>query len=247
MNSQQGSFRQLLIQSEDPVTLCVQFLLSWIAICDGHLSDKEQDFITKTFSIPSNGKINIIYNLVLEGGCHDITTMCNIFRVIDKEKKELLLELALMLSLSDGILAIPEIHILHLLSDVLGFNQNELNTIFNNLTGKEFPYPSDISNTEWWQKRTKKENSNRKKTSDSHDEYRDNKRTIRCSSGMTRAKALSILGLEEDAKLDEIKQVYRRLANIHHPDKFHALGPEAVAVATETFKRINEAYEYLRA
>ncbi|WP_405418779.1 hypothetical protein [Marinobacter flavimaris] len=38
---------------------------------------------------------------------------------------------------------------------------------------------------------------------------------------------------------------YRRLAQIHHPDRFTALGEESVAAASQTFVRIREAYEYL--
>ena len=54
-------------------------------------------------------------------------------------------------------------------------------------------------------------------------------------------KALYILGLEESASAQEIKLAYRRISQIHHPDKYSALGPEEVAAATETFKRINAA------
>ena len=58
-------------------------------------------------------------------------------------------------------------------------------------------------------------------------------------------QAYSILGLEYGASIDEVRRAYRRLAQVHHPDKFSALGKEAVAAATLTFQRIQDAYQYL--
>jgi DnaJ like chaperone protein len=54
-----------------------------------------------------------------------------------------------------------------------------------------------------------------------------------------------VLGLEHGASIEEVKRAYRRLAQVHHPDKFAALGKEAVAAATSTFQRIQDAYQYL--
>ncbi len=48
-----------------------------------------------------------------------------------------------------------------------------------------------------------------------------------------RGEALSVLGLEEPASVDEVRLAYRRLAMRHHPDR----GGD-----TETLQRINEAY-----
>ncbi|MDD3085055.1 MAG: DnaJ domain-containing protein, partial [Candidatus ainarchaeum sp.] len=46
----------------------------------------------------------------------------------------------------------------------------------------------------------------------------------------------SILGVSKDAKADEIKTAFRKLAHKHHPDK----GGDA-----NKFKEINEAYQVL--
>jgi len=54
-----------------------------------------------------------------------------------------------------------------------------------------------------------------------------------------------VLGLDEEATEDDVRAAYRRLSQVHHPDKFQAIGPDAVRAATETFKRIQAAFELL--
>jgi len=54
-------------------------------------------------------------------------------------------------------------------------------------------------------------------------------------------EARKLLGLGEAATLNEIKSTYRRLANIHHPDK-HTGNDNG---ETEIMKRLNKAYKLL--
>ena len=61
---------------------------------------------------------------------------------------------------------------------------------------------------------------------------------------MNRIEALNILGLESDATAQEIKEAYRETVQILHPDKF-ASNQKLQDRATEQFKRMQEAYEYL--
>jgi DnaJ like chaperone protein len=63
--------------------------------------------------------------------------------------------------------------------------------------------------------------------------------------GAPRDESYVILGLREDATVEEIKTTYRALIRKHHPDKLVAEGmaPEFVEAATEKMKRINAAYE----
>lgn len=60
-----------------------------------------------------------------------------------------------------------------------------------------------------------------------------------------RASALKILGLEENATETEIKKAYRKAAMQYHPDKQVNATQEEIVKATEKFREINEAYDFL--
>lgn len=61
---------------------------------------------------------------------------------------------------------------------------------------------------------------------------------------MNRIEALRILGLDEEATAEDIKIAYRESAQILHPDRF-ASNKKLQERATEQFKVLQEAYEYL--
>lgn len=61
---------------------------------------------------------------------------------------------------------------------------------------------------------------------------------------MNRREALKILGLEEDTTEEDIKVAYKETVQILHPDKF-AGNKKLQERATEQFKNLQEAYEYL--
>ena len=55
-----------------------------------------------------------------------------------------------------------------------------------------------------------------------------------------------VLGIPQDASQDQIKQAYREMSRMYHPDKTAHLGPELQQVAHEKMKHINRAYEMLK-
>ena len=152
------------------------------------------------------------------------------------------MEMAIGISIADGLLLPSENHILRFLADLLGVNRSGLNETFVNMTGREIPTPSDVSSARYWQdrERAREDSSQQSKGSDStnnhHEQPRHSSKAI---------AAYATLGLEPGASKEEIKQSYRRLAQIHHPDRFSSLGEESVAAASQTFVRIREAYDYL--
>ncbi|MBO4365219.1 MAG: DnaJ domain-containing protein [Eggerthellaceae bacterium] len=61
---------------------------------------------------------------------------------------------------------------------------------------------------------------------------------------MNRQEALRILGLDDDATMDDVKTAYKETVQILHPDRF-ASNKKLQERATEQFKNLQEAYEYL--
>lgn len=61
---------------------------------------------------------------------------------------------------------------------------------------------------------------------------------------MNRIEALRILGLDEDATLEDVKTAYKEMAQILHPDRF-ASKKKLQDRATEQFKLMQEAYDFL--
>nr|WP_279614666.1 J domain-containing protein [Desulfovermiculus halophilus] len=100
------------------------------------------------------------------------------------------------------------------------------------------PYPSDVSSANFWRSRAKTNSGSAGGSNTKNDSQHTSKTE-------NTAQAYAVLGLRQGATMEEIRKTYYRLAQIHHPDRFASLGEEAVAAATNTFKRINEAYEFL--
>ncbi|WP_350455320.1 J domain-containing protein [Slackia heliotrinireducens] len=61
---------------------------------------------------------------------------------------------------------------------------------------------------------------------------------------MNRIEALNILGLDSDATQEDIKTAYKECVQIMHPDRF-ANNKKLQDRATEQFKRLQDAYDYL--
>ncbi|WP_136068829.1 J domain-containing protein [Modicisalibacter radicis] len=76
---------------------------------------------------------------------------------------------------------------------------------------------------------------------DRHERRRDE----RPPPGDRSLRALHVLGLDARATRSDIKKAYRRLAQIHHPDRFYSHGERRMATASQRFQRIKNAYEYL--
>jgi DnaJ domain len=60
------------------------------------------------------------------------------------------------------------------------------------------------------------------------------------------ATVLKTLGVVEAAGAEEISAAYRKLAQIHHPDKVTKLKPEVKEYSEQKMKEINAAYALLR-
>ena len=80
--------------------------------------------------------------------------------------------------------------------------------------------------------------SGRRTRSDHRATDREPSEQGRTGSSDARSEALSVLGLKTDASQEAIKQAFRTLVKVHHPD----LGGSA-----DAFRRVNDAYQLLMA
>jgi len=58
-------------------------------------------------------------------------------------------------------------------------------------------------------------------------------------------RALAVLGLSTGASRQDIRRAYRKMAQLHHPDRFFSQSDHQVALASARFQRIKSAYDYL--
>lgn len=62
---------------------------------------------------------------------------------------------------------------------------------------------------------------------------------------MSRREALKTLDLEHDADEAAVRDAFRRMALVHHPDHVATRGEDAIAAATAKFQQIRAAYDVL--
>lgn len=238
-----SEFELLLLHSENEVGTSVLLILAWIAACDGTLDEAEAKRLSEISVASKHGHdIRLLINLAKTRNRDAIQLACEVIKPqFHGEKANLFLEMAIGISIVDGYLLATENHILRFLADLLGVTRSGLNDLFVESTGTEIPEPSDPSKASYWQAR---ERSQQRQQSDSSSgsSQRTKVPPPRDQKGIN---SYAVLGLEFGASTEEIKRAYRRLAQVHHPDKFSSLGEVSVAAATSTFRRIKEAYDYL--
>jgi DnaJ like chaperone protein len=215
--------------------------LSWIASIDGTIDESEAERLLEISESSKHGQdINQLIEIVESRDLDALQLACEIIKKYFRDgKSSLFLEMAIGMAIADGYLLPAENYIIRFIADLLDISPNKLNQIFFEITDREFPIPSDPSRVSYWQEEYESQeesDSDSKSSQGTSQSPHTNEELI---------KAYAILGLEIGATKEQIKSTFRRLAKIHHPDRFQTLGKEAVAAATVTFQRIQDAYEFL--
>jgi DnaJ-domain-containing protein 1 len=240
------SFASIFARAENPMATAMVLMLSWIAACDGAVSDEELEELR---SIAASGKgtedLSAVIEIARSGSVADLQLACEVLREVELKHRRLMLQMAVGMALEDGYLTATEGHIVRFLADVLSQTPSDLDALFREMTGQPFPPAADPSSVEWWDARER--SSRGPQSSNARDNGPRSAAPHRREStlDMRRLRDLAALGLDEDADTEGVREAYRRMAKVHHPDRFAALGPEAVKAAELSFRRIQEAYERL--
>jgi len=233
--------------------LSIVLILAWIITCDGDLANTEVEALRQLAESSGNAsELDLALTIAKQGRIEDLQLACEFITYLNRTQRRLFLQLAIGISLADGVLVTSESHILRFLADLFGLGPQGLDKVFREVTGHEFPASADSSSVDWWNARSSGGRERRTKWSREQDPSDDDEREKSSSATasaeeLDRLRYLAVLGLDGDATKDDIRNAYRRMAKIHHPDRFCPLGPEAVRAAEHTFRRIQVAYEWLSA
>lgn len=227
----------------DPARASLIVLLTWIASIDESFDPTEKAVLVDAGILGADVPIEL-EEIGTTGSSRNIALALSLLRnQMDSEQKAATLDLCIGMALADRVLRYAEIHAVELVADALGIGVAEMRSKFLERTGRAFPKPSDPSRREHWDRddRGRQEQDG----GESGKGERGSRRQQRTADSGGRVGALATLGLTGDSTKEEIKAAYRRLAMVHHPDRFAKLGPDAAKAAEHVFLRIQAAYELL--
>ncbi len=133
---------------------------------------------------------------------------------------------------SDKEISNQELNFIFSLGRSIGLSKHELNTITSLYFSSYIPFPEASS-----KKDAQKDNESKSRKTHTRNKFRSHSKL---------ENALSTFNLNKDASNQEIKLAYKQAVKKYHPDRVVHLGEEHVLKATEFFKRITVAYNYLQ-
>ncbi len=251
INIPRSPIGDLIDEGESPVAMAIIVAIAWLILADGQVADRELERLHEMVDdmlhfVTADDVLDIVRNISML----DLMTTCQIMRSLSDEHRVILMDMLIGFSLADGRLQSTENHVLRFFADLLGIGLRGLRSMYFENTGKDLPNPPDSSSATFWNRQRQTRRSSARQSSN-HDrgeasDHQDRRRNDRDSrKAAQRVEALATLGLVAEATEEEIRESYRRLVRIHHPDRFSPLGQEAVQVATRTFTKIQAAYELL--
>jgi DnaJ like chaperone protein len=230
-----SKFETLLMTQRNPLGVSVLLVLGWMGSSDGFVEPIEAQHLKKIATASGHAElIGPVLDVLRARDMDSLQLACEfVGQHFRGPQAYLFINLAIGMALADGTLRPTENHALRFLADLIGLSPTALHHAFSVVTNQPLPEPADPSRASFWQPWGSQ------------------------ASGQERAqpkgdpqttRAYAVLGLDElgdRATPGQIKSAYRRLVRVHHPDRFVQMGPEAVATATYTFRRIQNAYEHL--
>lgn len=242
---------KLLDYAENEVGVCTLVVLALVMLADEEKAPEEEQLLTRIAGSSGLDEI-VVEDIILLARKRDVPSIevaCRALRdTLDSEGHERFLELCISMVVADGYVTIPEQHTLRFLADLFSVGPKELKKHYKQVVATGLPPLGDPSSPEWWDRQT---NGSQERSDDQQEDRRGRERRkgkSRESDGSLSSedrRAYAILGLDPGASQSEIKEAYRMLAKVHHPDRFEQVGDEAANAANERFRQIKEAYNHL--
>ena len=234
----ESSFRRAMMRSNNRTLLGMNALLAWVAACDGKVTPSKQTLLRK-FASTRTGELDLALDICRELDPDDLKMACDVVRELPVDRGSTFMHWAISVATADGRLPSPANFLLRFFADL---TRIDLEDFYRQVTKRTLPLPGDPSSVDWWQNfEAKSQQAKSKQKSDKEHASRARKSGLH----MTEIQAFAVLGLEQDASADEISEAFRRLAHVHHPDRFSQSSAEAQRDASRQFARIREAFETL--
>lgn len=241
---------KLLDYTDNEIGVCTLLVLALVMLADEE-ADPEENTLLNRIAASSGLEDIVVEDIILlarERDAPSIELACQALRKsLDTEGQRRFLELSISMVVADGYVTISEQHVLRFLADLFGVEPEELRDLYRAVVGSDLPPLGDPSSPEWWARQTngRHEGSSQQESGQQHRSRQRGSTSEGDTSTSKDRRAYSILGLDPGASESEIKEAYRRLAKVHHPDQFEQVGEEAVNAANERFRSIKEAYNHL--
>ena len=224
-----GPYRNTGTQKDVNVALMV--LIAAVMKADGVVKRSELDYVKK-FLLRNYGEeegkqyLSVLHDLVKPETTFNTSDICQQIKVnTDYTTRYHMVDFLFGLAKSDGDYHEAENRVLHTIASNFGINSNDYASIYARHVGNAYSYRSRSYS-----------GSNQYGGSSSYQ-----------STSTSKLDPYEVLGINPTASDDEIKKAYRRLAMKYHPDKVEGMGEEVKKQAEAQFRKINEAYETLKA
>lgn len=244
MSLQLTEFETILYDSADRIGTCTYFIMGWLTVVDGHIDSRETEELERIAYNIKTPYGEELLDLACSANIDALLFACEYLRdTMEAEERVVFMQLALGVVMADEVLTNTENNAIRFLCDLLKMGENQLQALSLAQTGEAFPEPIDLSRTSHVDGARYQHYGRSKKTrAHAYSEEREKKHGQYSSEELL---AYGALFLEPGATQEEIKGAYKRMAKIHHPDRYVKLGAEAVEVANLSFKKINNAYTLL--
>lgn len=228
-----GPYRNTGTQKDVNVALMV--LIAAVMKADGVVKRSELDYV-KRFLLRNYGEeegkqyLSVLHDLVKPETTFNISDICQQIKVnTDYTTRYHMVDFLFGISMADGSLSPEENSILRTIASGLGINSRDFVSISARHGAGFYNYGSSSS------------------SSNSYGGYQGSYQSSSRGSSYQASDPYKMLGLDSSASDEEVKKAYRRLAMKYHPDKVEGLGEEMKKSAEEQFRKINEAYESIKA